>query len=396
VLIALALALITAVVAVLTLKKGSAYQFKTATVQRGDLTVTVTATGTLEPVTQVEVGSELSGTIKTVEVDYNDRVQVGQILARLDTDQLEAKFRQSQASLGLAQARVQEAQATVLETHTAHYRLQALVKKNLSSQQELDAAAAAYARAEAALAMARAQVTQAQAQLDSDRTALHKALIRAPINGIVLKRQVEPGQTVAASLQAPVLFILAENLTHMELHVAVDEADVGQVTQGQSATFTVDAYPDRMFLAVITKVYYAAQTVEGVVTYETVLSVENADLALRPGMTATADVTVKKLTNVLLIPNAALRFTPPVLEEAAAPGGKGLLGRLLPRPPSSTGKRQDVQTTSGRKRVWTLRDGAPVAIVVTVGATDGQMTEVVAGDISPGLPLLVDMVPVGK
>jgi HlyD family secretion protein len=171
---------------------------------------------------------------------------------------------------------------------------------------------------------------------------------------------------------------------------------VGQVTPGQRATFTVDAYPERTFPAVITKVYYAAQTVEGVVTYETVLAVENADLALRPGMTATADVTVNTRTDVLLIPNAALRFTPPTLAESAAPGGGGLLSRLLPRPPSSTVTRQDRQTASGQKRVWTLREGVPVALPVTVGATDGHRTEVVAGEIAPGLPLLVDMVRVSK
>jgi HlyD family secretion protein len=263
----------------------------------------------------------------------------------------------------------------------------------MPSQHELDTAEAALNRAQASEASAKAQIAEARAKLRVDQTNLAKAVIRAPITGIVLKRQVEPGQTVAASLQAPVLFTLAENLAHMELHVAVDEADVGQVTRGQRATVTVDAYPERTFPAVITKVYYAAQTVEGVVTYNTVLAVENTDLTLRPGMTATADIVVKHLTNVLVIPNATLRFTPPALEEeAAAPGSGGLLGRLLPRPPASTVKRKDIQTTSGQKRVWTLREGVPVAIPVTVGATDGQMTEVVAGEITPGLPLLVDMV----
>jgi HlyD family secretion protein len=399
VLVVIALVLSTTIVVLLTSSKGPTYQFKTAEAQRGDLTVTVTATGTLKPVTQVEVGSELSGTIKTVEVDYNDRVKVGQVLARLDTTKLEAQMLQSQAALESAQTKLLEAQVTVFETHNELNRLQhvrELSGGRMPSQHELDTAQAALKRAQASEASAKAQIAEARAKLRVDQTNLAKAVIHSPINGIVLKRQVEPGQTVAASLQAPVLFILAEDLTHMELHVAVDEADVGQVTRGQRATFTVDAYPERTFPAVITKVYYAAQTVEGVVTYETVLSVENADLALRPGMTATAEITVKKLTDVVLIPNAALRFTPPALEEPAAPGGGGLLGRLLPRPPASMVRRKDVQIPSGQKRIWTLREGVPVAILVTVGATDGQMTQVVAGDVSPGLPLLVDMVRIGK
>jgi HlyD family secretion protein len=368
-------------------------RFTTAEARHGDLTVAVTATGTLQPVNQVDVGTEISGTIETVLVDYNDRVTVGQVLARLDTDQREAHLRQSQASLDLAQARVQEAQATVIETRNKLHRAQELAKKAMCSQEECDAAEAAYARAAAALAIAKAQVSQATAQLDADRTALAKAVIHAPINGLVLQRQIEPGQTVAASLQTPVLFVLAENLAHMELHVAVDEADVGQVKEGQHATFTVDAYPERTFPAVITQVRYAPQTVAGVVTYETVLSVDNTDLSLRPGMTATVDITVTHLERVLLIPNAALRFTPPAVAHKAATRRGSLLGRLFPRPPRPvpTAKRTDLSRDSGQRRVWTLRDGQPVAIPVTVGPTDGQMTQVVDGAIASGLPLLIDV-----
>ena len=369
-------------------------RFKTAEAARGDLTVLVTATGVLEPVTQVEVGTEISGTVESVEVDYNDRVKVGQVLARLDTDQLEARARQSQAALNLARAKVDEAQATVEETKKRRDRMQQLALKNLCSKEECDAAEAAYARAVAALASARAQVTQARAQLDSDRTALKKAVIVSPINGMVLQRQIEPGQTVAASLQTPVLFVLAENLAQMELHVAVDEADVGQVREQQPATFTVDAYPDRDFPAVITQVRSAPKTVEGVVTYETVLSVDNSDLLLRPGMTATADITVRKLANVLLVPNTALRFTPPTPAETGE-GDRSLVRQLLPHRPHRE-KQKAEPAIKGQQRVWTLRDGVPVAIPVTVGATDGKMTEVVSGDVAPGLPLLVDTVSPAK
>jgi HlyD family secretion protein len=184
----------------------------------------------------------------------------------------------------------------------------------------------------------------------------------------------------------------------MELHVDVDEADVGQVKQGQDATFTVDAYPDRIFSARITEVRYAPQTEEGVVTYETLLSADNSDLSLRPGMTATADIIVKKVENAILVPNVALRFTPPEQEKQVSKQSRGLVGTLLPRPPmrSSSKKQQDTPTHSSKKHVWMLRDGVPVAIPVTVGTTDGSMTEVVAGDIKPGMSLLVDIVRSGK
>jgi HlyD family secretion protein len=387
------LGLIAVAIVFLTSGNDAAMQFKTAAVQRGDLTVRVTATGTLQPVNQVDVGTEVSGTIRTVQVDYNHRVKAGQVLATLDTDQREAKLRQSQAALVLAQAKVKEAQATVTETHNTLVRARALAQKGMCSQEACEAAEAAYVRADAALAIAKAQVTQAQAQLDSDRTALDKAVIRAPISGIVLKRRIEPGQTVVASLQAPVLFVLAESLVHMALHVAVDEADVGQVREGQHATFSVDAYTERTFPAVITQVRFAPETVAGVVTYETVLSVDNTDLSLRPGMTATADIVVSKIENAMLVPNAALRFTPPVSQEQTAKSGGGLLGRLLPRPPvhrASTEKRQDMDG-SRQQRLWTLHNGVPVAIPVTVGVSDGRLTEVVAGELEVGMAVLVDV-----
>jgi len=368
--------------------------FTTAPVERGDLTVFVTATGVLEPVNQVEVGTEISGTVKSVEVDFNDHVKVGQVLARLDTAQLEARARQARAALDLAHSKVAEAQATVIETRNRNDRMQQLAAKNLCSKEQCDAAEAAYSRAVAALASAKAQVTQAQAQLDSDRTALKKSVIRSPINGIVLQRQIEPGQTVAASLQTPVLFVLAESLAQMELHVAVDEADVGQVKEGQEATFTVDAYPNETFPAKITQVRSAPKTVEGVVTYETVLYVNNSNLMLRPGMTATADITVKKLDNVLLVPNAALRFTPPAPEKSGDRSG-GLVGQLMPHRPRHN--RQPTESLKrGEQRVWILRDKIPVAVPVKVGATDGRVTEVLSSSLEPGQAVLVGIVSQGK
>ncbi|MEW6379260.1 MAG: efflux RND transporter periplasmic adaptor subunit [bacterium] len=385
--------------------KANSMQYKTQEAQRGDLTVTVTATGTLEPTNQVDVGSELSGIVKSVEADYNDRVTAGQVLARLDTEKLNARVTQSRAALESARAKVLQARATVAEALSRLDRLKQLYQLSnhkVPSQNDLDAAEAAVKRGQADEASARALVAEARAELEAYQTDLSKAVIRSPINGLVLKRSVEPGQTVAASLQAPVLFVLAEDLTQMELHVDVDEADVGQVTEGQEATFTVDAFPDRRFPAHITEVRYGAQTVNGVVTYETVLKVNNQDLLLRPGMTATADIIVREVKNALLVPNAALRFDPEAEEDEKPQQSRNLVTMLLPRPPgrrpASAMQRQQKKAAanSHQRKVWILREGKPAAIPLTIGLTDGQMTEVKAGDVQPGLPLLVDMVRPGQ
>ena len=377
-------------------KKSNSMQYQTQKIQRGDLTVTVTATGALEPTNQVDVGSELSGIIETVEVDYNDQVKVNQILARLDTDKLKAKVLQSKAALESVRAKVLEARATVKEAGDELARFKQvweLSNNMVPSQHDLDAAQAAVHRAKAAEATSRAQVSQAQATLEADETDLAKTVIHSPINGIVLTRNVEPGQTVAASFQAPVLFTLAEDLTQMELHVDVDEADVGQVTKGQEATFTVDAHPGRTFPARITQVRYGSQTVNGVVTYKTVLNVDNSDLFLRPGMTATADITVNKVENAILVPNAALRFIPPNKEKEAPSNRSSLLNKLLPRRHRSPAKqRKDSTANKKLQHVWTIRDGKLLDIAVSIGATDGRMTVVTSGDIEPGLPLVVDTV----
>ncbi len=366
-------------------------RFKTANLERGDLTVKVTATGQLQPVTQVDVGTEVSGTIDQVTVDFNDRVTQGQVLARLDPDTFRAKQRQSQAALLLAQASVTEAEVTVTETTSKLHRTQGLIAKRLSSPEELDTATAAAGRAEAALAVARAKVEQAQAQLDADTRTLEKSEIRSPIEGTVLKRQVEPGQTVAASLQTPVLFTLAEDLTQMELNVAVDEADVGQIQEGLSATFTVDAYPNRRFPATITQVRYAPETINGVVTYAALLVLDNHDLSLRPGMTATAEIIAREVKDALLVPNGALRFTPPS-PAVTKTDSRGLVGMLLPsRPPSS---RRNLVRDSGPgkgSRVWILKEGVPTAIAVRTGVTDGNLTELLDGTLEPGIAVLVDL-----
>jgi HlyD family secretion protein len=368
-------------------------QYKTQEVERGNLIVLVTATGTLQPTNKVDVGSELSGIIKNVEVDHNSRVKVGQLLVRLDSSKIEAQVMQSRAALESAQGKLLQTQATVREAQNKIAQLQKvreLSQGKLPSQLEFQAAEAAVDRAVADEVSARAAVSQARATLQANETDLSKSVIRSPINGLVLTRNVEPGQTVAASFQSPVLFTLAEDLTQMELIVDVDEADVGQVREGQQASFRVDAYPDRPFMARIIQTRYGSKTVQGVVTYETVLKVENSDLSLRPGMTATADITVKKVENALLIPNGALRFTPPAPPEEKKPSG-GLLSSLLPRPPSSLSKpRQDEAAHKKNRTVWTLNNGRLTAIPVSIGSTNGSMTEVLAGAIKPGMRLVID------
>lgn len=373
-------------------------QYKTEVIQRGNLTITVTATGNLEPTNQVEVGSELSGIIESVAVDYNDHVTVGKPLAVLNTTKLKAKVLQSKASLSSARAKVLSTRATADEARSKLARLnqlRAISGSKAVSQQDLDAAQATLDRALADEAMAKAAVELAQATLEADETDLSKAVIVSPINGIVLSRDVDPGQTVAASLQAPVLFTLAEDLARMELIVDVDEADVGQVKSGQDAEFTVDAYPDRRFPAHITQVRYGAKTVNGVVTYATVLNVDNSDLSLRPGMTATATITVQKIENALLVPNAALRFAPSS-SDMPTTRSRGLIGRLIPRPPRPTSRRPTGNDHAKRQRVWTQRDEQLVPIFITIGPSDGTRTVVTGGELGIDTPVVVDMVKVSS
>ena len=344
-------------------------KFLTLPVKRGAITIAVTATGTLEPTNTVQVGCEVSGHMKTVEVDFNYPVKKGQVLATLDTEQFEADVARANASLRAAEAEKIQAEATLLEKQQGLKRTKELFERKIAKDQELEIAQADLARAEGKLAATQAQVSVAQAALEGEQTKLRKAVIVSPIDGIVLVRQVEQGQTVAAAFQTPVLFELAEDLKKMELRVDVDEADVGQVREGQRATFTVDAYTDKDFPAVITSLRFAPRRVQDVVTYEAILVVDNSELLLRPGMTATADIVVDELSDVLLVPNESLRFTPPV--------------ELLPKTSGSLPPAGQV--------VWKLEQGKPVAIPIKPGQTDGRFTEVLQGDLEPGLELLIEV-----
>lgn len=367
-------------------------RYSTREVVSDSLVVSVTATGRLQPTNQVEVGSELSGIVNEVFVDVNDQVRNGQVLARLDPAKLKDAIERSRASLASAEAQVLQAQATVAETRANRRRLQEVFELSggqVPSRSDMDAAEASVQRAEAGEAVARASVVQAQANLQSNHTDLDKASIRASIDGVVLTREVDPGQTVAASFQAPVLFMLAEDLTKMELQVDVDEADVGQVKAGQNATFTVDAWPGRRYSARITRVGYGAQEKDGVVSYPTVLTVGNDDLSLRPGMTGTAEITTLIRKDVLLVPNAALRFTPPEAAESPPAPERGVARALMPGPP----RRRSASRPAARNstpQVWSLRDGQAVPVDVQIGASDGRMTEIVEGALEPGMQVIIE------
>jgi HlyD family secretion protein len=328
--------------------------------------------------------------VQSVFVDDNSQVKKGQELARLDVSKLNDQIARSRAALLAAEAGVTQAEATAQEARANLGRYQEVARLSggkVPSQAEMATGEANLARAQASLASARAAVTQARATLSSDDTNLAKASIRSPINGVVLLRKVEPGQTVAASLQAPVLFTLAEDLAQMELQVNVDEADVGQVRAGQPASFSVDAWPNRKYPASIKRVRFGSQTTDGVVSYLTVLQVDNSDLSLRPGMTATAEITTTARANALLVPNAALRFSPP--KKPKADSG-GIVASLMPRMPSTTHNRPVNGDKDGSRQIWVLRDGQPEAVKVKTGVSNGHLTEILEGKLEVGAQVITD------
>jgi HlyD family secretion protein len=370
--------------------RNAAPSYVTEPASKGDLTLTVTANGTLQPTRSVNIGSELSGTVLRVLVDVNDKVKKGQVLVELDTAKLNDQVLRSRAALASAQAQLAQATATVKESSASLARLEEVAQLSggkVPSKTELDSARAAHERAVAAAASARANVDSALATLSTDETNRSKASIRSPTDGMVLTRSVDPGNAVAASLQAVTLFTVAEDLRQMRLQVNVDEADVGRVQVGQPATFTVSAFPSRRFPAKITRVAYGSTITDNVVTYQTQLDVKNDDLSLRPGMTATSTITAVERKNVLLVPNTALRFTPQT-NGTAAKSGSNIMASVLPRMPR-TGARKTA-TGGAAKQVWVLRDGTPVAVNVTPGISDGRMTEITAGDLTEGMAVITD------
>jgi HlyD family secretion protein len=364
-------------------------EYATQAARNGDLVVSVTATGPLQPTEQVDIGSELSGTLRSVEVDYNVSVHAGQVLARLDTTRLEAQALQAKSSLDAAQAALDESRASQTEAESQLARLrhvQELSGGKVPSQQELAAAQTAAVRAQGAVRSAEAAVAQAKATLDVQQADLAHAVIRSPIDGVVLAATARPGQTVAASLQAPVLFTLAGDLKQLKLDLAVDEADIGRVRENQPVRFSVDAWPGKTFSGRVAQVRFGPHTLAGVVSYETLVAVDNSELLLRPGMTATAEIEVQREHQVLLAPNAALRFEPP--EREASPRRDGLAG-LIPD------KHQFDVSQAGAARdaaphVWELRQGRLRRVAVETGSSDGSWTEIRSDALEPGAKLVVD------
>jgi HlyD family secretion protein len=380
--------------------------YETQQVRQGDLTVSVSATGKLAPTNQVQVGSQLSGLVTQVVVDVNDRVTAGQALALIDPEQLDDQIRQGQAALDANLAQIGQAEATLAEARAQLNRLEEVRRLSggrVPSDTELATARANTNRAVAALKVAQANAVASRAALAQSQTQRARAIIRSPVSGVVLARQVDPGQTVAASFNTPTLFVIAEDLSAMKLEVAIDEADVGSVKDGQDATFAVDAFPGRTFPARITRVDVGSNlsaqaasssstatstssTTGQVISYAAELSVDNPELQLRPGMTATAEIVTSRKERALLVPNAALRFTP-----TAAAGGaqakSGVTGALIPRG-GRRGNRPERTAKLDRGATQTVyilnAAGEPQAVSVTTGDTNGQMTEVTGGDLKPG------------
>ena len=366
----------------------------TAEVESRSLDLTVTATGSLRPTNQVEVGSEVSGRIDRIMVDVNDQVSRGQVLAVINTDVIQDQITQGRASLNAARARVAQAQANLDADSAQLARLrevQRLSDGRVPALAELERAEAAVRGGQAAVAAARADVSAAQAQLSTAQTQYNRAVVRSPVSGVVLARQVEPGQTVAASFNTPTLFVIAENLAVMQLRVDLDEADVGQVNVGQEATFTVDAYPGRRFPATVERVDLASNNIaqtqqqqgqgQQVVSYEARLIVGNDEGLLRPGMTATATIATQSTGRQLLVPNGALRFNPDEEEEAG-----GIFG------PQQFGLEENDEATIGvgsRQQVYVVQDdGTLRGIEVVTGQSDGRFTVVTSEELTAGMDVV--------
>lgn len=357
-------------------RASQAVAYTTVAAERADLTVEVSATGNLQPLTKVDISSELSGVVRSVAVEENQRVRAGEILAELDKTRLSAQVERGEASVEAARARVTDAQTTFRETEKGLARAEQLAKRGMTTDQALETATAARDRAASAVAIAEANLAIAVAELKLQQADLEKSTIYAPIDGIVLTRSVDPGQTVASSLQAPVLFVIAAQLENMELIAAIDEADIGSVKAGQRAVFTVDAFPDRKFDAEIRDIAYASVTTDGVVTYDARLGVDNAELLLRPGMTATVSVVTREAKDVITVPAAAFRYRPP----AASPRSSWSLQSLfMPRLPRSSGQRATTVSADGTRTLYALKDGQPAPVKVKTGSTDGERTEILSG-----------------
>ena len=369
-------------------------RYKTAKIERGTVTQAVTATGTINPVTTVQVGSQVSGIIKHLYADFNSVVKVGQVVAQIDPAPFQTAVTQMEANLQNALGNLAGSRTNLALQKLNFDRAKALFAQQLNAQQDVDNARAAYETSEANLQIAEAQVKQARAQLDTAKVNLEYTTIRSPVNGIVISRNVDVGQTVAASFQAPVLFMVAKDLTKMQVDTNVSESDIGGITEGKSASFVVDAYPNQVFKGKVTQVRNAPITVQNVVTYNVVIGVDNSDLRLRPGMTASVSIIIARRENVLRIPNQALRFKPTLAKGLTKVGTQ-------PTSESPEGGAKGGSAESGghsgaegkaKPMVWKPQpEGEPTAVEVKAGVTDGKYTELVEGSLKEGDEVIIGL-----
>lgn len=348
--------------------------FKTAKVERGSVVSMVSATGTLNAVTTVQVGTQVSGTIQKLFVDYNSQVAKGQVIAQIDPAIFTSQVEQSQGNLQSAQANLGKLRTAARDAARTLERNRQLLKEGIVSQADFDTAETNYQEARDAIRAAEGNVQQTRGASRQAQTNLRYATIRSPVDGVVVSRNVDVGQTVAASFQTPTLFTIAQDLTKMQINTSVDEADIGKVNVGQAAFFTVDAYPEIQFRGVVSQVRIAPVITQNVVTYDVVITVENKELKLKPGMTANVSIEVMRKDNVLMIPSAALRFKPS--------GAEGSKEQPSARKPSA-GK-------SPAQKIFVLKDGKAVPVPVGTGISDDTHVEIVAGELRPGQEVIVD------
>ncbi len=368
-------------------------KYVTEQVEKGGIHVTVSADGTLAPVRTVTIGSELSGIVREVHVDVNDSVTQGQALVTLDMRNLLAKVQQYRAALQSAKANLAQSQASLKEAELKLKRMSKLNRLSqgaMPSRTELESQTATVETVKASVAVAKANVSDAEALLKTAETDLSKAVIKAPIDGVILTRSVEPGYAVAATLQAVELLTLASDLRALELQVAVDEADIGVVKEGQKAFFTVSTYPNKRFPATLRKVAYGATTTENVVTYTAYLNVDNGAMLLRPGMTASATISTANKNDVLLVPNSAFRYQPKLTPQSRGATMPGMMSRRSPYAAGTKKVKELAQHGELQKTLYVLKDNKPVLVNVVTGLTDGLQTEIVSGDLAEGDQVILD------
>jgi HlyD family secretion protein len=364
--------------------KGNAVQFKTEQVIRGDLSATVTATGTVSAVTTVLVGTQVSGTVKELLVDYNSPVKKGQLLAQIDPALSEAKVSQARANLQSAEAGVEKAVAVLQDANRTLDRNRTLWDRNYIARSDLDTSETNQQSATAQLSVAKAQVGQARAALQQEETTLQYTRILSPVDGVVISRNVDVGQTVAASFQTPTLFSIAQDLTRMQIDTNVDEADIGRIRVGQTVQFTVDAYPDTLFPGKVAEVRNAPTTIQNVVTYDVVVKVANPELKLKPGMTANVSIITALEKDVLKVPNAAIRFK---WQPAGAESDRGSAGGASGASRAKAGGVANATKTQG---VWVLDGKKPRRVPVTLGINDGNNTAVISGELKEGDAAIIE------